>query len=74
MVNPGTFKGLRLKFLNDQQALYASAVDGKHINDAVADIQRRYFKRFPVTLPHSDEPTEEFLASVDDNAPDPELA
>lgn len=73
MVNPGGFTGRRKEFLDSQQALYAAAVKGKHISDTVADIQRRYFKRFPITLSHTEEPTEEFLSAVDDNAPDAEL-
>lgn len=74
MVNPGGFSGLRKKFLDEQQAIYNTAVEGKHAADTLADIQRRYFKRFPVTLSQSEDPTEEFLATVDDDAPDPELA
>lgn len=73
MVNPGTFTGLRKAFLDSQQDVYAAAVKGKHVADTVADIQRRYFKRFPITLSHSEEPTTEFLDAVDDDAPDPEL-
>lgn len=74
MVNPGGFSGLRKAFLDDQQAAYNAAVEAKNAADTLADIQRRYFKRFPVSLLHSEDPTEEFLASVDDNAPDPELS
>lgn len=74
MVNPGAFSGRRKTFLDAQQELYAAAVAANHINDTVADIQRRYFKRFPITLAHTEEPTEEHLAAVDDNAADPELA
>lgn len=73
MVNPGSFVGRRRQFLADQAPLYAAAIQEGHVNDTVADIQRRYFKRFPITLSHSEEPTEEFLAAVDDAAPDPEL-
>lgn len=73
MVNPGGFTGLRRDFLDAQQEFYAAAVKGKHVADAVADIQRRYFKRFPVTLSHSEEPTQESLDAVDDDAPDPEM-
>lgn len=73
MVNPGGFSGLRKKFLDDEQAAYNAAVEAKRAADTLADIQRRYFKRFPVTLAHNEDPTEDFLASVDDNAPDPEL-
>lgn len=74
MVNPGAFAGKRRAFLDAQQELYAAAAAANHVNDTVADIQRRYFKRFPVTLSHTEEPTEEALAAVDDDAPDPELA
>ena len=73
MVNPGGFAGLRKQFLDSQQAAYDAAAQEDDVADIVADIQRRYFKRFPVTLLHSQEPTPEHLASVDDNAPDPEL-
>lgn len=73
MVNPGAFSGRRKAFLDAQKETYAAAVAAGHINDTVADIQRRYFKRFPLTLAHSEEPTEEFLAAIDDEAPDPEL-
>ena len=73
MVNPGSFQGLRKQFPDDQQEFYAAAVKDKHIADAVADIQRRYFKRFPLTLSHTQEPSEEFLAAVDDDAPDDEM-
>ena len=73
MVNPGSFTGLRKQFLDSQQAIYAAAVKGKYVADAVADIQRRYFKRFPITLPHTEDPTQESIDSVDDDAPDPEL-
>lgn len=74
MVNPGSFTGLRRQFLDSQSDIYAAAVKEKHVADTVADIQRRYFKRFPLTLSHSEEPTKEFLDSVDDDAPDAELA
>ena len=73
MVNPGTFSGLRKAFLDSQQDIYAAAVQGKHVAETVADIQRRYFKRFPITLSHTEEPTKEFLDAVDDDAADPEL-
>lgn len=73
MVNPGSFIGKRKEFLDSQKELYAAAVQDKHVADTVADIQRRYFKRFPLTLPHNQDPTQEFLDSVDDDAPDPEL-
>ena len=72
MVNPGAFRGSRKDFLLSQKATYAEAVAGGFATDVLADMQRRYFKRFPVDLPHTEEPSEEHLAAVDDDAPDPE--
>ncbi|KJA13978.1 hypothetical protein HYPSUDRAFT_209087 [Hypholoma sublateritium FD-334 SS-4] len=74
MVNPGSFSGRRKEFLDSQRDVYATAVKGGHIADAVADIQHRYFKRFPTMLPHTQDPTQESLDAVDDNAPDPEVS
>lgn len=74
MVNPGAFVGTRKQFLSDQQELYAEAVVENHVADTIADIQRRYFKRYPISLSHTQEPTAEFLAAVDDDAPDPEFS
>lgn len=73
MPNPGAFLGSRKVFLHDQQDLYAIAVKNGHIADTVSDIQRRYFKRYPIDLPHNQEPSEEWLAQVDDDALDDEL-
>ncbi len=73
MVNPGGFTGLRRDFLEAEQEAYNAAADQGHAADVLADIQRRYFKRFPVSIPFTEEPTEEYLASVDDNAPDADL-
>ncbi|KAF8196481.1 hypothetical protein BJ912DRAFT_846763 [Pholiota molesta] len=70
MVNPGAFFGTRKEFLSAQSALYADAVAGNHAADTVADIQRRYFKCYPMSLLHTVEPSADFLAQVDDNAPD----
>ncbi|PPR07319.1 hypothetical protein CVT26_013679 [Gymnopilus dilepis] len=72
MVNPGAFRGSRKDFLMSQKAAYAEAVVGGFSSDALANIQRRYFKRYPVDLPHEEEPSPEALAAVDDDAPDPE--
>ncbi len=73
MVNPGSFQGSRKEFLLAQADLFANAVIHSHVLDTIADIQRRYFKRYPPSLPHDEEPTAEWLASVDDNAPDDEI-
>lgn len=73
MVNPGAFRGTRRSFLVEQKHGYAAAVSGAYAGDFVADIQRRYFKRYPVDLDHNTEPAPEHLAAVDDNAADPEV-
>lgn len=70
MVNPGAFQGSRREFLLGEKPAYAAGVDGGYAADALAVIQRRYFKRYPMTLLHVEEPTAVFLAAVDDNAPD----
>ncbi|KAF9470434.1 hypothetical protein BDN70DRAFT_821384, partial [Pholiota conissans] len=69
MVNPGSFKGSRKTFLLTQADIYAEALVNNHVADMVSDIQRRYFKRYPITLPHEEEPSEQWLSQVDDNAP-----
>lgn len=72
MVNPGAFQGLRKAFLIAEKPKYAEGVAGGFAADALALIQRRYFKRFPVDFPHDKEPSADFLASVDDEEPEPE--
>jgi hypothetical protein len=73
MVNPGAFQKSRKDFLLAQNAAYAQAVAGGFMRDCVADIQRRYFKRFPIDYPHEHEPTSEMTSGVNDDAPEPEL-
>lgn len=73
MVNPGVFVGSRKIFLESQKDIYAAAVAGNHVIDTVADIQRRYFKRYPIDLPHNEEPSDTWISQVDDDAPDPEI-
>jgi len=55
-----------------EKAAYSAAMAGGYGADALALIQRRYFKHYPVDLPHFEEPTAEHLAAVDDNATEPE--
>jgi hypothetical protein len=73
MVNPGAFSGTRKEFLTAQKSLFAEAMTNNHVADTVADVQRRYFKRYPISLPHTEEPDDEWLAHVDDNGPDADL-
>jgi hypothetical protein len=74
MVNPGAFQGSRKEFLLGEISSYSAAVAGGYAADALALIQRCYFKRYPVELPHTLEPSPDFLAAVDDDAPDDEIA
>jgi hypothetical protein len=72
MVNPGAFQGTRHSFLMAQKPTYTVAVAGNYAGDFLADIQRQYFKRYPIDLDHCMEPSPEHLAAVDDDAADPE--
>jgi len=72
MVNPGAFQGSRKEFLKSQKAEYRAGVLGGYAGDALAQIQRRYLKRYPINLSHCEEPTAQWLEAVDDHAPDPE--
>jgi hypothetical protein len=72
MVNLGVFHGLRKDFLTGEKVTYSNAVAGDYEKDSIADIQRRFFKRFPVGLPLSEEPSAEHLASVNDADADPD--
>jgi len=73
MPNPGSFLGSRFDFLRSQNRLYAAAVIANTKEECIADIQRRYFKRYPIDLEHNVEPTQLFLGSVDDDEADPEV-
>ncbi|KDR76072.1 hypothetical protein GALMADRAFT_139832 [Galerina marginata CBS 339.88] len=70
MVNPGAFRGSRKDFLMGEKEEYAQGVADGCAGEVVALIHRRYFKRFPLELPHDEEPTAEHLAAVDDEAID----
>jgi len=74
MVNPGAFQGSRKDFLQSQKADYQAGVVGGYTADALAQIQRKYLKRYPIDLPHNEEPSTEWLAAVDDEAAEEELA
>lgn len=73
MPNPGAFQGSRKEFLLGEKEAYNLAVDGGYTSEALALICRRYFKRYPVDLPHNTEPSAEHLAAVDDNTPDSDI-
>lgn len=73
MVNPGAFRGARKEFLLGEKAAYAQGVEDSYAADALANIWRRYFLRFPIDLPEDQEPTEEELQAVDDNTAIPDV-
>ena len=72
MVNPGAFHGSRKEFLIGEKDAYRTGIQGGYTADILADIQRRYFKRYPINLPHHEEPSAEQLESINDDAPDDE--
>lgn len=65
------FKGLRLDYLTSQKPAYDNAVANGTTNDFVDAVYGRYARRYPIELELDDEPSPEFLAAVDDKAPDP---
>lgn len=72
MVNPGSFGASRKALLMSQKPDYSAGVVGGYAADALAVIQRKYLKRFPINLAHDEEPSEDWLAAVDDEEPFPE--
>ncbi|KAF8869052.1 hypothetical protein CPB84DRAFT_1856813 [Gymnopilus junonius] len=72
MVNPGAFQGAWKAFLMGEKEFYSQAVDDGFVAEAVAKIQLRYFKRFPIDLPEEEDPSPEDLAAVDDDAIEPD--
>lgn len=73
MPNPGEFRGSQFDFMMTQKEEWARAVKEEYAIDMLPTIQNRYFRRYPIDLPHNVEPTAEHLASVDDDGPDVEL-
>jgi hypothetical protein len=73
MVNPGAFRGSRKDFLVSKKEEYRAAVQAGFAADALATIQRQYFKRYPVDFPHDQEPAPEALAAVNDDLADQEI-
>lgn len=73
MVNPGAFSGSRKAFLLSNIPAYIAAVNRNVAAEFLLNLQRRYLKRYPPTLPHEEEPSAELLAQIDDDAPDTEM-
>lgn len=67
------FPGICSEFIAGELDDYAEAIDSGTVLDAVASIQRQFFKRFPVTLADNKDPSAEWLDKVDDNAAEPEI-
>ena len=72
MVNPGVFRGSRFTFLIGEKPAYRAGVNGGYAADALAKIQGRYFRRYPIELSLDEEPPSEFTSAVNDEAPDVE--
>ena len=68
-MNPRAFQGSQREFLLSQKPAYKDGVIGGYTTDVLAEIQHKYFKHYPIDLPHSEEQSAEWLAEVDDNAP-----
>lgn len=69
----GAFSAKRKAFLESKQANFTAAVENSRTANGLAVIFRQYFKRFPIDLDDNVEPTDNALATVDDNAADPDL-
>ncbi|PPQ80644.1 hypothetical protein CVT25_001652 [Psilocybe cyanescens] len=62
MVNPGAFQGSHKEFVGGKGGVYQGVADGC-TGEVLAEIQRRYFKSYPLDLPHDEEPTPEHLGA-----------
>lgn len=69
----GSFTPKRKAFLESRRPQFATAVENGFSADGISNIIRQYFKRFPIDLDDNEEPSDEVLAAVDDNAPDPDV-
>ena len=54
--------------------MYSAGVVGGYAADALAVIQHKYYKCFPMDLQHDKEPSKEWSAAVNDEEPYPEQA
>lgn len=68
----GLFSPKRKAFLESKRSDFATAVENRYTADGLSIIVQQYFRRFPIDLDDNDEPSDEVLAAVDDNAPVPE--
>lgn len=70
----GSFSPKRKAFLESKRSDFATAVEKGYTADGLSIIIRQYFRRFPIDLDDDEDPSDEFLAAVDDTAPVPETA
>lgn len=73
MVAAPAFCGSRLVFLQEHRILYAQALANSTHKQFVTNFTRRYFKRYPITLDHKEEPSAEHINSVNDDVVDEEV-
>ncbi|KAF9036139.1 hypothetical protein BJ165DRAFT_1533000 [Panaeolus papilionaceus] len=71
-MHPGFFSVARKAFLETQRALYNAAYEIGDAKNCIANVFRRYCKRFPRTLPEDVDPSQEELEAVRDDEADEE--
>lgn len=69
MVNPGTFRGKALVYLESCREKFAKGFDDGIVRDVATDIIRGFFMRFSPDTPLNEDPTDEFLATINDDRP-----
>ncbi|THU86882.1 hypothetical protein K435DRAFT_557738, partial [Dendrothele bispora CBS 962.96] len=74
MVNPGTWHGQRLKFLEEHREQYDAAAKVGNDKEEISSILRAWFRRFPAAKPDSWEPSEEELQAINDNQAEEEVS
>jgi len=72
MPSKSAFEGKRLAFLSGEKKRYYGAIKNMIGQDIVKDIQQKYLLRFNIDLPSTEEPSDEFLETIDDSKPAPE--
>lgn len=69
MVNPGTFHGKALVYLESCKEQFSKGVDTGTARDVATNIIRGFFLRFSADAPLNEDPTDDFLDRVDDDIP-----
>jgi hypothetical protein len=73
MPSKPAFEGKVLEYMNMQKERYFVAIKNGMDADVLMDIQRGFLLRFDIDKPLSQEPSDEFLRSVNDSLPAPEI-